>query len=185
MPVATPSKFNRPLASPWKEFLSEIDSLLKEPLALRCIGGFVIGYFYGLPRTTGDIDYYSAVPANLNLLDIAGEGSALAIKYKIRLHHVTVMTMPEDHETRLTEMFPGMFEQMRLFAPDPYDYILSKLERNSSKDRDDADYLFRTQKLDSQTLRERYQHELRPYLVKEHWHDKTIELWIEIFEAPT
>jgi uncharacterized nucleotidyltransferase DUF6036 len=185
MPVDTQSKFNRPLPSPWKEFLSEIDSMLKEPLALRCIGGFVICYFYGLLRTTGDIDYYSAVPANLNLVDIAGEGSALAIKYKIRLHHVAVMTMPEDHETRLTEMFPGMFEQMRLFAPDPYDYILSKLERNSSKDRDDADYLFRTQKLDSQTLRERYQQELRPYLVKEQWHDKTLELWIEIFEAPT
>ena len=73
---------------------------------------------------------------------------------------------------------------MRLFAPDPYDYILSKVERNSSKDRD-ADYLFGTQKLDSQTLRERYQQELRPYLAKENWHDKTLELRIEIFEAPT
>ena len=69
--------------------------------------------------------------------------------------------------------------------PDPYDYILSKVERNSSKDRDDADYLFRTQKLDSQTVRERYQQELRPYLAKENWHDKTLELRIEIFEAPT
>ena len=87
------------------------------PLELHCIGGFVICYFYGLPRTTADIDYYSVVPANLNLVDIAGEGSALANKYKIRLHHVAVMTMPERHETRLTEMFPGMFEQMRLFAP--------------------------------------------------------------------
>lgn len=186
MPVDTQSKSNRPLpSSPWKEFLSEIDSMLKEPLALHCIGGFVICYFYGLPRTTGDIDYYSAVPANLNLVDIAGEGSALANKYKIRLHHVAVMTMPEDYESRLTEMFPGMFTQLRLFAPDPYDYILSKLERNTSKDRDDADYLFRTQKLDSRALRERYQRELRPYLAKESWHDKTLELWIEIFEAPT
>ncbi|MCU1314695.1 MAG: hypothetical protein JWN63_17 [Candidatus Acidoferrum typicum] len=51
MPVDAQSKFNRPLPSPWKEFLSEIDSMLKEPLALRCIGGFVICYFYGLPRT--------------------------------------------------------------------------------------------------------------------------------------
>jgi hypothetical protein len=34
--------------------------------------------FYGLPRPTGDIDYYSAVPANLNLIEMAGEGSALA-----------------------------------------------------------------------------------------------------------
>lgn len=37
--------------------------------------------FYGLPRPTGDIDYYSAVPANLNLIEMAGEDSALAKKY--------------------------------------------------------------------------------------------------------
>ena len=79
------------------------------------------------------------MPANLNLVDIAGEGSALANKYKIRLHHVAVMAMPEDYESRLTEMFPGMSKHLRLFAPDLYDYILSKLERNTSKDRDDAD----------------------------------------------
>jgi len=52
--------------------------MLKEPLQLHCIGGLVICYFYGLPRVTGDIDYYTAVPANLNLLDIAGEGSELS-----------------------------------------------------------------------------------------------------------
>jgi len=33
--------------------------MLKEPLQLHCIGGFVICYFYGLPRVTGDIDYYT------------------------------------------------------------------------------------------------------------------------------
>jgi len=145
MPADAQSKSNGPLPSPWKEFLSEIDSMLKEPLQLHCIGGFVICYFYGLPRVTGDIDYYTAVPANLNLLDIAVEGSELSNKYKITLHHVAIITMPEDYDTRLTEMFPGMFKQLRLLAPDPYDYILSKLERNTSKDRDDADYLFRTQ----------------------------------------
>jgi SIR2-like domain len=42
--------------------------MLPEPLDLYCIGGFVIYSFYGLPRPTGDIDYYSAVPANLNLI---------------------------------------------------------------------------------------------------------------------
>ena len=53
-------------SSPWKEFLAELDSKLKDPLELHCIGGFVFTFFYGLPRTTGDIDYYTAVPANLN-----------------------------------------------------------------------------------------------------------------------
>ena len=73
MPVDTQSRSKGRLPSPWREFLSEIDSMLKEPLQLHCIGGLVICYFYGLPRVTGDIDYYAAVPANLNLLDIAGK----------------------------------------------------------------------------------------------------------------
>jgi hypothetical protein len=39
-------------------------------------------YFYGSGRSTADIDYYTAVPANLNLDEVGGEGSALAKKYK-------------------------------------------------------------------------------------------------------
>ena len=76
-----------------------------------------------------------------------------------------------------------MFKNLRLFAPDPYDFIISKLERNSAKDPDDADYIFKTKKLSSQILRERYERELRPHLSKEKWHDDTLELWIEIFET--
>jgi hypothetical protein len=79
-------------------------------------------------------------------------------------------------------MFPRVFKNLRLFAPDAYDFLLSKLERNSAKDRDDADHIFKTKKLSSQILRERYEKELRPYLSKENWHDNTLELWIEIFE---
>lgn len=173
------------LPSPWKEFLSEIDVLLKESLALHCIGGFVACHFYDLPRTTGDIDYYTAIPANFNLIEVAGEGSALAEKYKIRLHYVGVTNLPEDYATRLTEMFPGTLTNLRLYAPDPYDFLLSKLERNQGKDRDDADYIFKKHKLSSQILRKRYETELRPYLANERKHDTTLELWIEIFETAT
>ena len=156
--------------------------MLTQPLDLYCIGGFVIYSFYGLPRPTGDIDYYSAVPANLNLIEMAGEDSALSKKYKIQLHHVAVTNLPEDYATRLTEMFPRVFKNLRLFAPDAYDFVLPKLERNSANDRDDADFIFKTKKLSSQILRERYEKELRPYLWKETWHDNTLKLWIEIFE---
>jgi hypothetical protein len=65
------------LPSPWIEFLTELDQMLEAPLELHCIGGFILVYFYGLPRSTGDIDYYSAVPANVNLPEMAGEGSKL------------------------------------------------------------------------------------------------------------
>jgi len=59
------NKEARLLPSPWREFLAELDGMLHESLELHCIVGFVFTYFYGLPRTTGDIDYYTAIPANL------------------------------------------------------------------------------------------------------------------------
>lgn len=174
----------RVLPSPWKEFLAELDGMLDEPLALHCIGGFVFAYFYGLPRATGDIDYYTANPANLNLDQIAGQGSPLHKKYGIWLHRVGVANLPEDYATRLADMAPGQFRYLKLLVPDPYDCILSKLERGAGKDRDDADYLFRSQKLDARVLRDRYKNELRHNLIGNiEWHDGTLELWIEIFES--
>jgi hypothetical protein len=157
---------------------------LKAPLELHCIGGFILVYFYGLPRSTGDIDYYSAVPADVNLHEMAGEGSKLHRKHKVALHKAAITTLPENYANRLTEMLPGQFTNLRLFVPDPYDCILSKLDRNSTKDRDDAEYLFQTQKLGVQTLRHRYDSELRGLLMgPDGRHDKTLELWIEIFET--
>jgi len=82
-------------------------------------------------------------------------------------------------------MAPGQFERLRIRVPDPYDCILSKIERASPKDREDADYLFRSQSLDSEVLRQRYENELRHNLIGNvDWHDKTLELCIEIFVAP-
>jgi len=134
------------LSSPWKEFLAELDRMPGESLELHCIGGFALVHFYGFPRTTADIDYCSAVPANLNLDKIAGQGSALHKKHGIWLHRVAVANLPEEYGTRLQEMAPGKFKHIKLLVPDPYDCILSKLERGSGKDRDDADFLFRSQK---------------------------------------
>jgi hypothetical protein len=171
--------------SPWKEFLAELDGILTEPLELRCIGGFVLTFFYGLPRTTGDIDYFTAEPANLNLDEVAGQDSPLHKKHKVWLHRVGVANLPEDYAVRLSDMSPGQFKHLKLLVPDPYDCILSKLERASPKDRDDVDYLFRSQRLDARVLRERYKTELRHNLIGNiEWHDQTLELWIEIFDAP-
>lgn len=72
-------------------------------------------------------------------------------------------------------MAPGGFNYLRLLVPDPYDCILSKLERNATQGRDDADYLFRSQRLSAQVLRDRYQNELRHNLIGNvEWHDKTL-----------
>jgi hypothetical protein len=89
------------LTSPWKDFFEEIDNALTETLELHCVGGFVVVYFYGFPRTTGDIDFFTAIPSNTNLIEIAGEGSPLAKKHKVWLHMANVMSLPDDYQTRL------------------------------------------------------------------------------------
>ena len=175
------SKPNPP--SPWNEFLEGLDALLDEQVEVYCIGGFVLSLHYGLPRTTGDVDYFSAVPNHCinNLQALAGQDSKLAKKHRVYLQCFSSHTMPEDFETRTVEMFPGRFRNLRLYAPDPYDLILSKVERNSPKDRDDVAYLAETLQLDPAVLRERYSKELRPYLANESRHDLTLELWASFF----
>ena len=62
--------------------------------------------------------------------------------------------------------------------------ILSKIERASPKDWDDAAYLFRSQKLDAGVLRERYKNELRHNRIGNiDWHDQTPDLWLDIVAA--
>jgi hypothetical protein len=169
--------------SPWKEFLTELDALLPESVSLHCIGGFVACVRYGLPRPTGDIDYISVYPraAGQQLREFAGLTSPLARKHKLYLEHVGVANIPEEYETRLEEMFPGFFKNLHLFVPDPYDLMLSKLERNGPKDRYDVEFLAKTCAPDAQILQARYKTELRPNLFNEDRHDTTIRLWIEAF----
>ena len=88
--------------------------------------------------------------------------------------------MPEDYEDRLTEMFPGAYERLRICALDPYDLALSKLERNIQRDRDDVKHLARTVPLDVEKLKERYEKELRWQLGIPEREDLTLKLWIEM-----
>jgi hypothetical protein len=76
-------------------------------------------------------------------------------------------------------MFPGRFKHLRLMALDPYDLALSKLERNSERDRDDVKHLAQTVPLNLEVLRKRYRRELRPYLGNPEREDLTLKLWIE------
>lgn len=175
-----PNRHSPKLISPWAEFLEELDSLLPEPVELHCVGGFVVSTYFGLPRPTGDIDYISALPDHRvnDLQAHAGQASPLARRHKVFLQHVTVSSLPEDYEDRMVEMFSGRLKRLRLFAPKPYDLVLSKLERNSSKDREDVEYLVRSLRLNPKVLQERYKKELRPYLANEARHDLTLDLWL-------
>jgi hypothetical protein len=173
-----------PIPEPWRSFLSEIDAALEQETLFHCIGGFVITMLYGFDRTTADVDVILINPRNpdLKLISLAGKGSVLHKKYGIYLDRVTVAKLPIDHEERLTEMFPEAFQKLRLFAVDPYDLALSKIERNIERDVDDVMHLARTVPLDLDILRQRYYEELRPDLFVPEREDLTLKLWIEMIE---
>lgn len=93
---------------------------------------------------------------------------------------MAVATIPENCEDRLVEMFPEAFHYLRLMALDPYDIALSKLERNSQKDRDDVRFLSRIIPFDLELLQRRYEQELRWQLGRPDREDLTMKLWIEM-----
>ncbi len=79
-------------------------------------------------------------------------------------------------------MFPGTYQHIRLFALDPYDLALSKLDRNSEIDRADVKYLIKNVLLDRQTLQQRYESELRPgFNGNVERADTTMRLWLEAY----
>lgn len=176
-----PSKM---LPEPGNSFFAQIDAALSEPVHLHCIGGFAMTALHELERPTADVDVLPLASRSVTqqLIRLAGEGSPFHKRHKIHLQVVGVVTVPIDYEHRLIEMFPGSFKHLHLFALDPYDLALSKIERNTQRDRDDVKHLARTVPLDPRILRSRYERELRPDLGNPERKDLTLKLWIEAIE---
>lgn len=154
---------------------------MNTPVGLDCIGGFVVTQLYGLDRPTADVDLIELAPRNAAsvLLNLGGKGSPLHKKFLVYLDLVAVAVYPDSYEERLTEMFPGCFKYLHLLALDPYDLALSKLERNSQKDRDDVRFLARSIPFDLDLLRDRYTTEMRWQLGVPTREDATLELWMK------
>jgi hypothetical protein len=148
------------------------------------MGGFVVTLVYGFSRPTADVDVLEIAPreAAKPMLAVGRQGGPLHQKYKIYLDPVGVAHVPGNYEDRLTEIFAGTFEHLRLCALDPYDLALSKLERNIQRDRDDVRHLAKTVPLNLDMLKERYQKELRWQLGNPEREDLTLHLWIDVIE---
>ena len=172
------------MPEPWLSFFAAIDAQAEEEIHLYCLGGFVVTLVYDLPRATADVDIITITPANTRapLLELAGKNSELHQKYGVYLDLVAIVTVPDDYEERVTEIFAQTFKHLRLYALDPYDIALSKLERNIQRDRDDVKYLARKIPLDLNLLKDRYEKELRVYLGNPEREDNTLRLWIEAIE---
>jgi hypothetical protein len=109
-----------------------VDKCATGEVQLHCLGGFIVTQVYGAPRLTADVDVLSIVPYDelAQLLEHAGKNSELHKKYDVYLDYVGVCNYPDSYEDRLTKVFPAAYKHLRLFALDPYDLALAKLERN-------------------------------------------------------
>ena len=141
-------------------------------------------WVYGFSRPTADLDVLEITPRDAArlMLELGMQGRALHRKYKLYLDQVGVAHVPQNYEDRLKEIFPGTLRNLRLFALDPYDLALSKLERNIQRDRDDVKHLARTVPLDLEVLKDRYHQELRWQLGNPEREDLTPRLWVEAIE---
>ncbi|MEY2494308.1 MAG: hypothetical protein QOJ45_800 [Verrucomicrobiota bacterium] len=169
-------------SEPWDSFFKDLDSFLNTPTRLDCIGGFVVSQLYGLNRPTADVDFIELARRDVSdaVMLLAQRGGPLSRRHLIYLDRVGVAAVPENYESRLIEMFPGAWKHLRLMALDPYDLALSKLERNSQKDRDDVRFLARTVPLDLNILQQRYRNEFRWQLGVPAREDLTLQLWTEV-----
>lgn len=167
---------------PWLSFLRDIDGFVSEETYFHCLGGFVVTVIYGAARSTSDLDSIATVRKDPRLLDHAGQGSPLHTKHNVYLDPVGVAPLPENYEDRLTEIFSGAFKRLRLLALDPYDIALTKIERNTERDRDDVKHIARILPFDLGVLSQRYHTELRPCLGMPEREDLTLRLWIEMIQ---
>ena len=170
------------LHEPWRSFLRDLDKELAGPTEVHCFGGFVVAEYYGLSRSTADVDIIAATGASKleDLQRIAGRGSALAKQHSVYVDIVTIATVPEDYADRLIDIFTGLFQNLHLRAFERHDLALAKLARNADHDREDVKRLAAGPGLDPQTLKDRYRDELRFQFGNPTREDLTLDLWLEM-----
>ena len=167
----------------WLAFLQDVDRALNQPVEVHCLGGFVLAVLWELPRPTGDVDFIEIEPSNAGgeLLRIAGEGSEMARTHRLHFHRVTVAEYPEAYASRLIDLTPRGFKRLRLRAFEVHDLVLAKLGRNSARDRADVEFLVGKGVIDKRVLEERFEAELRPYVLNEGRHTDSFRLWLDAF----
>lgn len=175
----------RKIPEPWLSLLTDIDSALAEPVEIVCLGGFVLKALYGIPRTTADLDYVEVRPsaADKVLMDLAGKGSKLSKKHGVYLQNVSSFAeIPDGYEQRLTEL--AAFSHLRVLAPDAIDLLLSKLGRNSPKDREDVRFVAEKANLKFEDVKARFDKEMKPWIPNVDRHELTLEVvWRDLLEG--
>lgn len=136
---------------------------------------------YGVERSTSDLDYLPVFPSQ-GSKELQAAAERVQSRYGLEINLAAVAIPPENYESRLIALYPGQFRNLRLFALEAHDLALTKLERNNDRDREDVSQMARAGHLQAETLRSRYEQELRPLLTSRiAWHDATIGMWLDAY----
>ena len=163
-------------AEPWSSFLTDLDAALDEPACFHCIGGFVVSQHYGFAGETADLDVLTVIPpdAARRVAELAGEGSPT----------LTLSASPNIRPT----LSPVWSEYSRfgprfgcLWAHEPHDLALTKLERSNDRDIRDVMYLAQAGLIIRETLISRFETELEPYITGRTptWNRTTLKMWVD------
>jgi hypothetical protein len=110
-------------------------------------------------------------------------GFSVTLQFGLSRNTADMDILPVTPSQRLAELvrLAGQdSEHLRLFSLEAHDLALTKLERNSEKDRQDIEGLARVGKLDPTILRDRYVKELRPNPLSHlERHDLAMGPWVE------
>lgn len=133
---------------------------------------------FGIPRSTGDLDYLTIIGSAEEVENLAGPNSRLARKHKVSIHRVGgISDYPEDYGERLVPLELGL-KKLHLKILEPYDLLLSKLTRNSPKDREDVKAIAGKLGLSYAKLFGRFEKEMKPWLPNVDRHENTLtKVW--------
>jgi hypothetical protein len=171
------------IPAPWATFFRELEQAMPSPVEMHCAGGFALLALTGAPRPTADVDIIGVVPedATTMLLHHGGLASPLAARHGLHLERVIIAEYPAAYAERLLLVTPPDCKLLAVRIVEPHDLALSKLARNSPKDREDVGRLAEHGLLQAAVLRERYEKEMAPHLHPGLRADLTLSLWLEEF----
>lgn len=94
---------------------------------------------------------------------------------------VSVVHYPADYQDRLVRAFP-FWTKVRLWALEPHDLALTKLERRNDRDIQDVIFLAQAGLMTREVLVSRFEAEWQPYVTGRTptWNLTTLQMWIEV-----
>jgi hypothetical protein len=128
------------------------------------------------------LDVLTVIPreAGEQVAQLASKGSTLHKKHRVYIDRVGVANCPASYEDRLVRAF-ALWPKVRLWALEPHDLALTKLERSNDRDIRDVMFLARAGLINRATLVSRFETELEPYITGRTptWNRTTLNMWID------